>query len=93
MNFFRNNIVSLVGLFLTIGGLLIHVGFTKAEIASTQKELVEFKSETKEKIRDIEILNRTTSEKVNEKLDDLNKNMAVVISWIDEQKRREGNTK
>ncbi len=88
-DFWKNNIVAVIGLSITIGALLIHVGVTKGNIESSKKEFSEFKIETKEKIRDMEILNRVTSEKVNEKLDDLNKQVAVVVSWIEEQKRQE----
>ncbi len=86
-NFWKNNIVAIIGLFLTIGGLLIHVGFTKATIEANQSELSDFKKDTNDKIKEIESLSRTNNEKVNDKLDTLNRQMAVVVSWIEEQKR------
>lgn len=87
MNFFKDNIVSLIGLAITCGGLLVHVGITKAEIESTKRELAEFKVEAKEKIRDAEQLSRSNSEKVSEKLDNLNRQVAVIASWVEDQKK------
>lgn len=87
MSFFKDNIVSLIGLAITCCGLMVHVGVTKAEIDATKRELAEFKVEAKEKIRDAEQLSRVNAEKVSEKLDTLNRQVAVIISWVEDQKK------
>lgn len=85
-NFFRDNIVSLIGLAITCGGLLVHVGVTKAELAATKAELVEFKIETRAKIRDVESDTKQTLEKINDTLNRLDKQVAIVVNHIERQK-------
>ena len=59
-------------------------------VATLERDFEAFKAETKEKVREVEILTRSNNDKVNDKLDMLNRQMAVVISWVEEQKRTHG---
>lgn len=115
-NFLKDNIVSLIGLAITCGGLLIHIGVTKAEltqhrisidkfenhgspvsqralaeIAVLRSSLVEYKFEVKEKVKEMEQIQRETQKEVTQKLDELNRQVTVVVTWIEEQKRNRTN--
>lgn len=60
---------------------------TAALVFQLEKEFIVARNDTKEKIRELEKNNKEYSEKTNEKLDTLNRQMAVVVSWIEEQKK------
>jgi hypothetical protein len=110
-NFWKDNIISILGLIITIGGLLIHIGVTRSQIESTRIDVDDLKahgsivaqkseqrlaileraveihkSDEDRRMREMETLSRNTTDKMNEKLDLLNRQVSVLVAWVEEQK-------
>lgn len=95
MSFFRNNIISIIGLAITCGGILLHVGMTQAKFEALQAKVAKMEVEGSPYLQQrVLVLERdmtrleTESKDQTKLLSEVNTKLAVVVSWIEEQKRQ-----
>lgn len=93
-------LITIAGIFINIGMYKSELATLKTDVAELKttgtpleqrnaasiSELEDYKKESKDKIKDIETLARQSNDKLNDKLDSLNSKVAVVVSWIEDQK-------